>query len=224
VTRSAVTTEAIGSAVPQRSRARSGLELALLIGVVVLWFSLMRRFGEGDVYAVMGPYACLVSAVCVALRPRQTLAWLEAHARAIAIGLAVGALMTLLTYPIFRAAATLMPWLEGQVQGLYHGARSTTLSRALGWVAALALAEELLFRGALPDVLRAYTSERGAYAIATVSYALAQLGAGSVIVMLMALVCGAIWSAQRIYTRSLLSTLIAHLIWSPTVILLYPVT
>jgi membrane protease YdiL (CAAX protease family) len=211
-------------AAPPRSRARGALDLSVLIGLVVLWFSLMRRFGEGDVYAVMGPYACCVSAVCVMLRPRQTLTWLEAHARAIAIGLAVGAVMTLLTYPIFRAAVSVMPSLEGQVQALYHGARSTTLAKALAWVAALALAEELLFRGVMPDALRSFTSERTAYAIATVIYALAQLGAGSVIVMLMALVCGTLWSIQRIYTRSLLSTLLAHLIWSPTVILFYPVT
>jgi uncharacterized protein len=209
---------------PQRTRARSFGELTLLAAVIVLWFSLMRRFGQGDVYAVMGPYACFVAAVCVALRPRQVWAWLQAHARAIAIGLGVGALMTLLTYPIFRGAVSVLPWLDGQVQGLYHGARSTTLSKALAWVAALALAEELLFRGVLPDVLRKFTSQRAAYAITTVIYALAQLGAGSVIVMLMALVCGTIWSVQRVYTRSLLSPLIAHLIWSPTVILLVPVT
>ena len=211
-------------AAPQRSRARNVLELALLLAVVVLWFSLMRRFGEGDVYARMGPYGCVVCAVCVALRPRQIVGWLEPHARPIAVGLVVGALMTALTYPIFHAAVNVLPSLAGQVQGLYHGARSTTLSKAMAWVAALALAEELLFRSVMPDVLRSFTSERAAYAITTVIYALAQLGAGSGIVMLMALVCGTIWSVQRIYTRSLLSTLISHLIWTPTVILLYPVT
>jgi membrane protease YdiL (CAAX protease family) len=42
--------------------------------------------------------------------------------------------------------------------------------------------------------------------------------------MAMAGVCGSIWTLQRVYTDSLLSPLIAHLIWSPIVILLYPVT
>jgi hypothetical protein len=37
-------------------------------------------------------------------------------------------------------------------------------------------------------------------------------------------VCGSLWTAQRHLTRSLLSPLIAHLIWTPIVILLYPVT
>jgi hypothetical protein len=40
----------------------------------------------------------------------------------------------------------------------------------------------------------------------------------------MALVCGAIWTAQRVYgDKSLVAPLIAHLIWTPTVIFFYPV-
>jgi membrane protease YdiL (CAAX protease family) len=54
-------------------------------------------------------------------------------------------------------------------------------------------------------------------------YVLAQAGTGSVVVALMALVCGTVWTVQRHYTNSLLSPLIAHLIWTPTVILLRPV-
>ena len=40
----------------------------------------------------------------------------------------------------------------------------------------------------------------------------------------MALVCGAIWSILRVYTGSLVAPLVAHLIWTPAVIFLYPVT
>jgi membrane protease YdiL (CAAX protease family) len=55
-------------------------------------------------------------------------------------------------------------------------------------------------------------------------YALAQYGTGSVVVLLMAVVCGTVWSIQRVVTGSLASSLVAHLIWSPTVILFCPVT
>jgi membrane protease YdiL (CAAX protease family) len=61
-------------------------------------------------------------------------------------------------------------------------------------------------------------------AISVATYAAAQFGTGSWIVMLLALVCGTLWTLQRQLTRSLLSPLLAHLIWTPTVILFYPVT
>jgi membrane protease YdiL (CAAX protease family) len=60
--------------------------------------------------------------------------------------------------------------------------------------------------------------------LSVASYAAAQLGSGSWIVMLLAIVCGTIWTLQRHFTRSLLAPLLAHLIWTPVVILLHPVT
>jgi membrane protease YdiL (CAAX protease family) len=43
-------------------------------------------------------------------------------------------------------------------------------------------------------------------------------------VSLIALVCGSIWTVLYRYTGSLTPSLIAHGIWSPTVIVLFPVT
>jgi membrane protease YdiL (CAAX protease family) len=204
---------------------RGALALAaLLAGVLVVWFLLFRRFGSGDVYAVVGPYACAVSGVLIALRHAAIREWLRPDARSIAIGVAVGVGMTLLTYPIFRLAAELWPGLTANVIGLYAGARSTTLPKALAWMLAVILAEELLFRGVLPDVLSNWMAPRAAYALTLLIYALAQFGTGSVVVLLMAVVCGTVWSIQRVLTGSLASCLVAHLIWSPTVILFYPVT
>jgi membrane protease YdiL (CAAX protease family) len=206
------------------SRWKSYAVLGLLLLVIGTWFTLIRRFGEGDVYAVIGPYACAVSALMFALRPRALADWMRPGLRPILIGLGVGVAMTVLTYPVFQLGVWLFPELDGYVQALYRGARSTTLVKALIWVVAAATAEELLFRGVLPDVLARWTRKPAAYGVSLVVYALAQLGTGSLIVSLMALVCGAIWSVQRFWTGSLLSSLIAHLIWTPTVILLYPVT
>lgn len=213
-------TEASGRA----SSLRGGLSVLLLAGLMVVWCLLIRRFGEGNVYAVVGPYACAVCALSVATDPRHTLAIMRPRLRPILIGLALGVLMTVLTYPVFKLARDLVPGLDGAVEGLYRGARSTTLPRALGWVVAIIFAEELLFRGAFPRALRRFVPERPAYALSLLCYVLAQLGTGSLIVGLLALVCGAVWTTQRVLTGSLLSPLIAHLIWSPTVILLHPVT
>lgn len=197
---------------------------ALLLALIVGWVLVVQRFGEGNVYAVIGPYACLVSALSLALDWRCIARSLRPRLRPVLIGIAVGVAMTVLTYPVFRLATMLWPDLDASVQSLYHGARSATLPEAFGWTIATIVAEELLFRGVWPHALSQRLSAKQAYAVSLTTYALAQFGTGSWIVMLMAAVCGTIWTVQRHLTGSLLSPLIAHMIWTPTVILLYPVT
>jgi membrane protease YdiL (CAAX protease family) len=198
--------------------------LALLLALIVGWVLVVRRFGEGNVYAAIGPYACAVSLASLSLDWRCIVSSLRPRLAPMSIGVAVGVAMTVLTYPVFRLAAMIWPVLDDSVQGLYHGARSAGLPEAFAWTIATIVAEELLFRGVWPHALSQRLSARQAYAVSLTTYALAQFGTGSWIVMLMAAVCGTIWTVQRHLTGSLLSPLIAHLIWTPTVILLYPVT
>ena len=215
---------------PARSQtgvARSplrGLELWSALALTGLWLVMISRFGEGDVYSVMGPFACAVCALCFALRRHDLPRAFRTDVRGVLSGLAVGVLMTAATYPAFQVAVKVMPSLDAQVQSLYHGARSTTLPKALAWTSAVILAEELLFRGVLPSALSHLTSRRNAYVLAVLVYTLAQLGSGSFIVALLALACGAIWTILRVRTQSLLPALVAHAIWTPVTILLYPVT
>ena len=64
-----------------------------------------------------------VSAVSLATAPRAVLRDLRPTARAVAIGLALGAVMTLLTYPAFQLARLLYAGLDVYVKALYVGAR-----------------------------------------------------------------------------------------------------
>jgi membrane protease YdiL (CAAX protease family) len=202
----------------------STLTLITTIALVVIWVSLMSRFGSGDVYVVMGPYACVVIAMCIALSPRQLLQALACDGRGLLWGLGIGVLMTSLVYPAFDLAVQLVPALQPQVAGLYHVATSEHVYKAFAWILVLGVAEELLFRGILPRALQLWLAERTAFGIALLAYSFAQLGSGSWIVFLLALVCGAAWSGLRLYTGSLTPGLIAHAIFSPTVLLLHPVT
>ena len=195
--------------------------------LVVVWGLLMSRFGGADVYWVMGVYAASVLAVAPLLaklrRPTQRRPWLALSLRAALTGIAVGAAMTLVTYPAFRLAVQLVPALEPGVEALYAAARARDLAVALAWTALIIVAEEVLWRGLVLDLLDE-RMPRLSSALSVGSYALAQLGSGSLIVLLLALVCGTVWTAQRRATDSLLAPLLAHLIWTPTVILLVPVT
>jgi len=205
-------------------RTSASVGLAASAVLIVVWFSLARRFGHGDVYAVIGPYACFVSVSVLALYHPVLAPALRPSLRGIVSGVIVGVALTALTYPVYRLAVMWWPELDANVEALYVGARSTTLPRALLWASAAAIAEELLFRGMLLSSLTQRLPSRFATPLCVLIYAAAQLGTGSFIIWLMALGYGSAWTLQRNLTGSLLSPLISHLIWTPIVLLLFPVT
>lgn len=206
-------------------RAASHRLLLSMLGLIVGWGLLMQRFGSaGNIYAVMGPFALSVVLVVAALASGKLAIWLRPRRRAILSGLGVGVAMTLATYPVYALLSSIAPELETEVAALYVAAHQTTLAEALPWVLAIIVAEEVLWRGALLHVLERRVPPAIAMAISVATYAAAQFGTGSWVVMLLALVCGTLWTLQRHFTHSLLAPLVAHLIWTPTVILLHPVT
>jgi membrane protease YdiL (CAAX protease family) len=196
-----------------------------LLGLVLGWFLLMQRFGRGgNIYAVIGPFALSVVLVVCTFLGRELRAWFLPTRFALLSAVLVGGVMTLATYPLFALLRSLVPRLSTDVATLYAAAQQTTLTEALLWMLAIIVAEELLWRGALVYLLARHVPAAVAMGISVLTYAAAQFGTGSWIVVLLALVCGTIWTVQRYLTGSLLAPLLAHLIWTPTVILLYPVT
>ena len=86
------------------------------------------------------------------------------------------------------------------------------------------IAEEMLWRGWLLALLERRVARGVALALSLVSYAAAQSASGSVVVVLAAVICGAIWLAERALTGSMVAPLVSHLVWTPVVIHFYPVT
>ena len=223
-----------GSAAPESKRFSqtvsgdaSGGPPTLLVAILssvalALWFLLMGRFGAG-IYALMGPFALGVAMLVGVVFRARLREWLQPTRRGVLIGVLVGAGMTLATYPLYAVACAIYPGLRVDVAVLYGAARETPLAESLPWVLAIIVAEELLWRGALLEAFARRVSPLAAMALSVATYCLAQAGTGSWIVTLLALVCGTLWTLQRHLTRSVLSPLIAHLIWTPTVILLLPV-
>lgn len=204
-------------------RARSFGYLMLIVGLTVIWGALMHQFGAAPIYRIMGPYAAGVSVLLVALHGHALRARLRPSLRHVLLGLAVGGGMTLLTYPAFAAAKWLFPELVSHVDELYRQAQSEQLAVALAEVIIILTAEELLWRGAWYEAWCPRVGPLRAGALSVASYALTQLCSGSFIVLLLALCCGTVWTVLRHHSRSLVPSLIAHLIWTPTVILLVPV-
>jgi uncharacterized protein len=196
-----------------------------MFALICGWCLLLSRFGSSsNIYVVMGPFALMVLLIVAVLSGNALRRWLRPTPLALLSGVGVGIGMTLITYPLYALMRSIVPALDAEVAVLYSAAHQTSLAEALPWTLAIIVAEELLWRGALLDALAGRVSARAALGISVATYAAAQFGSRSWIVLLLALVCGSLWTAQRHLTRSLLSPLIAHLIWTPTVILLYPVT
>ena len=200
--------------------------LWLLLALSVVWSQLMRNFGGADVYSVMGPFSLAVVAVLGMLVWRRDAekTWLKLNRRVLAVGVGVGLVMTLGTYAAYRLTLLAFPSLDGVVKTLYAFAHVERLPVAFVMTVFILVAEELLWRGLLVDELRAFMPRALSEACSVLIYAFAQLGSGSFIVFALAVVCGSIWTAERRVTGSLLAPLISHLIWTPTVILLWPVT
>jgi membrane protease YdiL (CAAX protease family) len=182
----------------------------------------MRKFGGTDVYSLLGPYAAAVVLVTSLVGRPRPVALLAPTLRAVLWGLGCGALMIAATYPTYAAASTLFPALAPIVRSLYAATETTSLVVAMAWVSVIVLAEELLWRGVGMFELERRLGVYGASFVSVSSYALAQLGTGSWVVGLVALVCGALWTLERVYTGSVLAALITHWLWTSVVIVLLP--
>jgi membrane protease YdiL (CAAX protease family) len=199
---------------------RSSVVVVACVIVSVLWLAL---FSVAAHYFVMMPMlAAGGSAVVVGV-----LAWLPPvrarlafRARDFFWGVAVGGASvaaTYLCYPIIRA---LIPGIADDVSSIYRLMPATWFSFPV--VLLVVCAEELLWRGALLDALRADHPVASAIVLSTTLYATAQLGLGVPALAVVAFGLGILWSIEAILTGRLIAGLVSHAIWSVTVFGVFP--
>lgn len=92
----------------------------------------------------------------------------------------------------------------------------------LATVALVVIAEEAIWRGALLGALRADHGPVAAVVLSAAIYAAAQAGAGSVVLVMAAFGLGIAWGALALATGGLFAPLVAHLVWTPIVLVLVP--
>lgn len=201
----------------------SNAALCLWFALSAGWLLAVTRFEDAAIYLLLVPLSLGVVAALGLLCAPSVRRWFAPSWAHVALGVGVGLATTGLTYPAFELAAELYPPLEGDVAALYWRARPPSTLGALGSLCLIVLAEEGLWRGALFEGLCRRMSPPAAGALSVLSYAVAQAGTGSWLVFGLALACGALWLWLRAATGSLLPPLLAHLIWTPTVLLFWPV-
>jgi membrane protease YdiL (CAAX protease family) len=215
---------AVDASPEQPNGRRAWLTLLVAGAFIALWPLLLRRFGGDAVYGRLGLYGIAILIVMSALGWRRRRVLLNASPTNLGIGFVVGIGMTVATYVAYRVGVALFPGLASHVEGLYAATRAAHVWAALTWTVLVVVAEEILWRGPLVDV-DVHGPILAILVVASLaSYAAVQLGTGSWVVALAALVCGGIWTAERLITRSMVAPLISHAIWTITVIHVYPVT
>jgi len=191
------------------------------------WAWMLTRIGSDDVYAGLGPYSIVVIATGVALRSRGLVEPARASAptwkRDVIIGVVVGVSMTIGTYAVYTALEHVVPGFAAHVGSLYRAARAEWLPLAIGWTCVVIVGEEMLFRMWLFDAASMRWSAGAGAAISLIAYVAVQVGSGSWVIGLAALVCGSIWTAERVWTRSWIAPLISHAIWTLTIVHALPV-
>jgi membrane protease YdiL (CAAX protease family) len=203
--------------------AALGVAMALWLGCFVL----VRTRGSWAAFAVVG-VVLVVFAVATDARARALLrpSWAD-----LAIGLAVGIAMVLLTHGAFELVSKLLPIAEESTRRLFtllDVVGFSPLERA-GLIVVIAACEEVIFRGALlgpPDQrggLHAVTRHDLLRVLGFAAvYGLATATLGSALLILCAVGCGVLWGVLRVATRSVVAPIAAHVSWDLGVLVLWP--
>ena len=166
------------------------------------------------------------------------------------VGLVVGVATLGATYGLYPILRGLWPPLQAEVQGLY--VLAAVSPRALVAVFVVVTAEECIWRRAWPRAMASLmtlsmsapesfpsggsSSPKGesqnrrnlatgtaTVLVPSVAYALSQLGSGSLLLAAAALGLGSVWAALAWWRGGrLLAPLVAHMLWTPTVLGLWP--
>ena len=141
----------------------------------------------------------------------------EPWRRAVAGPVALGVVSYLVFLGLYLAVRDL-PLLEGALEGVLARADAA----ALGWVLALALAnavaEEVFFRGALPEAV----GGRWAHPASVAAYVAVTVAGRNVALLAAALVMGTVFTLERLSTRGVLAPTLTHVTWSALMLLALP--
>lgn len=196
--------------------------LVVSLAATVGWalaLGLGRATGALD--RVLAAYALLLVVVLWAVARDALRRLLVFRAGPALLGAALGVLLVAAAHVAYPVVAELLPFVGEGVDQVYGGLSG---SEALLTLAVIAIAEELLFRGALVDGIAERTSTARGYGIATGLYALAQGGAGIALLPPLALGFGVVFALERRLTGSLWAPLATHLVWTPSVAVLFPIS
>lgn len=148
----------------------------------------------------------------------------DVSAANVGVGVGVGLLMAVATWMLYPLSVELVPQISTEVPKLYALLRQPPgPTWAFPVIVLVVAAEEWVWRGLAIDVFSKSVSPSGAVVLSALIYVLPQVAFRSPLLVVVALLCGLIWGALRVWSRGLVAPLIAHLLWNLLVFVLFPV-
>lgn len=200
--------------------AQSGNRLA--IAFVVAWLAAGASARLVGIWVAIGSAALVLGVATLVFDWPASRDGLRPTARAAMIGLAAGAVMSLCTYLVYPLALRIAPFIAADTAFLYAAFRVPPAAVASLMLVPVILGEELVWRGAVQSALvRRFGPVRGV-ALAGILYGVAVAPLGSPILVVVAFACGVTWGTLRLTSASLVTPLLAHLLWDLLVLVWMP--
>jgi membrane protease YdiL (CAAX protease family) len=140
------------------------------------------------------------------------------------VGLLVALVMSIGTWILYPVSIDFVPAIGVEVPKLYGLLRQFPGPVwALPVLVLVVTAEELVWRGLAIDVFSKSLGDSRAVLLSALVYVLPQIAFRSPLLVIVALLCGLVWGALRVWTRGLLAPMIAHVTWDLLVFVLFPV-
>ena len=145
-------------------------------------------------------------------------------AREAAIGAGLGVLMALATQILAPIALRIVPSALPEIQALYGNLRHEPGPvGALPVLALAVLTEEVIWRGVTLRWLKVRARPWAAVGGAAVLYAIPQIASHSALLFALALGCGLLWGAIRVWRHSLAAPIACHFVWNLIVFVFWPI-
>lgn len=200
-------------------RRRVVVAITLVVGAVVLGFSLRRHPGESSFYWLTLLLAAVWTAGALSSGPLYLggICWRGRNQRPVITGTAIGLLLGgvfvvggLIVKEIHPVAALITRVLEYAHQGWYPVIVAITVVNAV--------AEEVFFRGALYSALRG----RHPVLISTILYTAATMASGNPMLGFAAFILGTVCAFERRATGGVLAPMLSHFVWGLIMVLVLP--
>lgn len=190
--------------------------LAAIGWFVAMWVG--HQVGRLDMILVA--FSLVICGAIWLLRRTDFARWFCFRGRALLEGALVGLFLVVAAHFVYPFLPRWFPFVETGVQQALH---SLSTDSAWATLPLIAFTEEILFRGLLLDEMIEKWGARIAYPVSVLFYAGAQSGAGIALLPGLAFGFGAVFAFERYRTRGLWAPLVTHLIWTPSVVVFFPI-
>jgi membrane protease YdiL (CAAX protease family) len=196
--------------------------MSLAFACIVVWVIAAASTGTLGIWLAIGGVAAALGVAVLVLDSSVSRRILQPSPRLVLLGAAVGGLMAAATYLLYPVLARIAPFIATDTALLYSEFRAPPLVIASVALAPVILGEELVWRNVVQAALVRRLGPWGGVTLAAVAYALAHVPLGSLVVVVVALLCGIAWGTLRAVSGSLVPALVAHLVWDVLVLLWLP--